>query len=68
MHLQRTSRITYGLAKQEHLQARAELLRLKGWGVVVNDDTQCEGAVSVKMRHRRGTQTAALEKALRGRG
>lgn len=47
MHLQRTSRIQYGLAKQEHLQARAELLRLTGWGVVVGDDTPCEGAACI---------------------
>lgn len=44
MHLQRTAAITSGLAKMEHLQARAELVRLKGWGTVVHEDTPCEGA------------------------
>jgi hypothetical protein len=51
MHLQRTRSIEHGLAKQEHLQARAEILRLTGYGVVLTDDTVCAGANCASRHH-----------------
>jgi hypothetical protein len=43
LHAQRTKRIEHGLARQENLQARAELVQLEARYVVVSDSRRCHG-------------------------
>mmetsp|Transcript_25377 Transcript_25377/g.76453 ORF Transcript_25377/g.76453 Transcript_25377/m.76453 type:complete len:901 (+) Transcript_25377:89-2791(+) len=43
MHAQRAKRIEHGLARQENLQARAELVQLEARYVVVSESRRCHG-------------------------
>jgi hypothetical protein len=43
MHAQRTKRIEHGLARQENLQARAELVQLEARYVVISESRRCHG-------------------------